>query len=119
MTSAPRHTTLYRAAAIAFLVAQLALPAYMLFQPRTQRFGWHMYSGVPAPGRITLVYDNGNERPSALGSWLAKMRAEMREPERRVIVSGICERERSAGRQLRLVRVVLSPGEEESEVPCS
>jgi hypothetical protein len=31
---------------VAFLLVQLAVPAYMLTQPRPARFGWQMYSAV-------------------------------------------------------------------------
>jgi hypothetical protein len=34
----------------AFLLVQLAVPAYMLTQPRPARFGWQMYYGVRVGG---------------------------------------------------------------------
>jgi hypothetical protein len=33
---------------LAYLLVQLAVPAYMLTQPRPARFGWQMYSAVRA-----------------------------------------------------------------------
>jgi hypothetical protein len=61
----------------AFLLVQLAVPAYMLTQPRPARFGWQMYSGVRIAG-VYLVEDaTGRLDTVRVADYVARSRIEV------------------------------------------
>src|SRR5690606_15193118 len=69
-----------------FFLIQLAVPAYQLTQPRVQRFGWQMYSGLAPSLEMMLVLEDGTQASFSAGELLAERRSEMNERERRIIV---------------------------------
>ncbi|HLV27307.1 MAG TPA: hypothetical protein VKZ41_13450 [Gemmatimonadales bacterium] len=97
-----------------FFLIQIALPAWQLFQPRVQRFGWHMYSGLPAPLDMTLTLDDGTVRSLSAGELLAERRSEMNEPERRIIARAACEANPDAVE----VSMIVRKGSEPESISC-
>lgn len=62
---------------VLFLAVQIGLPAALLFKPRTQRFGWQMYSVVSRLPAVTAVRTDGTRDTVAVDAFLARARAEM------------------------------------------
>src|SRR5690606_32941996 len=97
-----------------FFLIQIALPAWQLFQPRVQRFGWHMYSGLPPSLEMTLTLDDGTVRSLSAGELLAERRSEMNEPERRIIARAACEANPDAVE----VSMIVRKGSEPESISC-
>jgi hypothetical protein len=77
MTSSPLRRRFLVAAVVAFLAAQVLVPAVALFGPRPARFGWHMYSALPPVPEAWAVTADGTREQVDLGNLFAVQRAEI------------------------------------------
>lgn len=101
-------------AATVFLLVQVAVPTWLLFQPRLQRFGWHMYSALPPTYEMVVTDSAGRAWPVDAGLHLAKRRADVQDDERVRLARVVCAEEPRAVS----VRVELRRGEPQHSVPC-
>lgn len=63
--------------AVAFLAAQLAVPAALLFRPRPQRFGWQMFSSAPGTPAVVGRWADGTRHTLDLDSYFAFLRGDI------------------------------------------
>jgi hypothetical protein len=71
-----RHRLVVGLAAL-FLVVQIAVPIWMLFEPRPARVGWQMYSGARSLPEVVIVGEDGAEQVVDIIEYLAEPRAEI------------------------------------------
>ena len=60
-----------------FVAIQLAVPTVMLFEPRSSRFGWQMYSSARTLPEVVVIEADGSERAVDITDHIAGPRSEI------------------------------------------
>ena len=75
---------------VTYLALQLALPTLMLFRPRTQRFGWQMFTSAPVLPRLVLHRAAGAPDTLDVNNYFAVRRPELQADHLDLLAAHIC-----------------------------
>lgn len=99
---------------VVYVAVQVGLPAALLLEPRTQRFGWQMYSVVSRYPVVTAVRADGSRDSVKVDAFLARARAEMDPAYALQLPALVCGR----SADVEVVEVVRMPDSVRTVHPC-
>ena len=97
--------------AMAFLLVQMAIPAWQLARPRPARFGWQMYAAGPRAKAFAAVGRDGSVTEVALDEYIIRPRDDL--DLLRYLPPAICARTGATA-----VRYREGPGRQPIEIAC-
>lgn len=103
------RTALVAAAMVVFVIAQVVIAAVALTEPRPARFGWQMYTAVPAPPTVHLEAADGRLNAVDLEALMARGRADA--DLSTALADHLCTTTDAAA-------VLLGPPADAQRVPC-
>lgn len=78
------------AVVVTYLALQLAVPTVMLFRPRTQRFGWQMFTAAPVLPRLVLHRTTGRRDTVEVDRYFAIRRPELAPGDLDFVAPHVC-----------------------------